>query len=622
MPSSFSSLHKIKCAFLSTFVAFACNTPANCFTLYNPQHSPVLAQDTHLHVAASGRGRNRPRPGVAQGGRRSGQRPSQSKRYPVGTAAIDANDQQSVMLPKRDQDPMAGSINCEHFQACPGCTVETKVDETDIVNAARRYFSSPIVQKNLVYGVEADTFGIKIKIPSDVRHWRTQAKLAVAKKGSTWGRDGCTFGLYERGTHDVLPIPRCVVHHPSINRAIEALVRATERVGIAAYNENTGEGCLRYVQCQVERSTGRICLTLVWNAERLKDTQPALSRLVKEVKRFEPRLFHSIWCHCNDSAGNLIFARGAGRWHPINGPEFTRESIPGTDPEKKEGMLYFTPQAFRQGNLDGFDHIAQHVAMAVPGGSKVCELYAGVGVLGLTALSHRFRESMQADTDGEWFGEDENDEKRKPLEWLRCSDENPNNPRCFNRSLGSMPQEATGKRPKFLKGKGKGKRWKGKNKRPDSVAEDGTTLSQLMAQMEQGTNQGGARGDRAGGKVSYLVSSASGAIHKGQALGADVMIVDPPRKGLEDEVLVQLCKPINPNQDYAEDATYLSAPRHVINWTNDVRKLIYVSCGFDALARDCDRLLTANGGWKLESATGYVLFPGSNHVETVAIFTR
>jgi len=50
--------------------------------------------------------------------------------------------------------------------------------------------------------------------------------------------------------------------------------------------------------------------------------------------------------------------------------------------------------------------------------------------------------------------------------------------------------------------------------------------------------------------------------------------------------------------------------------------LIYVSCGFDALARDSDGLLTSNAGWKLESATGYVLFPGSNHVETVVVLRR
>mmetsp|Transcript_18153 Transcript_18153/g.51959 ORF Transcript_18153/g.51959 Transcript_18153/m.51959 type:complete len:637 (-) Transcript_18153:66-1976(-) len=538
------------------------------------------------------------------------------------------------VVPKKiNGERLSGSLDCEHFGKCPGCVVDERVADTEIVRSAKRYFSSPFVRKNrldrnqgAMYDSEEamkDDGFYRVVVPSPLTQWRTQAKLAVAPK-SSWGRDGCIFGLYERGTHDVLPIPHCVVHHPSINRAIEALTRATERVGTAAYNENTGEGGLRYVQCQVERSTGLICLTVVWNAEKLKETQPQLSRLIKELKKIEPRLFHSIWCHCNDSAGNAIFARGASRWHPVDGPDFIREPIAGTNPEKREGMLYFSPQAFRQGNLDGFDNIAQHVANEVPGGSKVCELYAGVGVLGLTALSLRAREAEAAMEDVEWFG-DEETEKKEPLAWLRCSDENPNNPRCFNRAVGSMPTEVTGRPPRFGKKKGrKGRGRRGGGKQATEIkGEEGMTLAELMAQVEQSELQGPGDEKKASSKVSYLVASAAEALHKGQALGADVLIVDPPRKGLEDEVLVQLCKPPNPNQDYTEDPTYLTAPRHTINWANDVRKLIYVSCGFDALARDSDRLLSSGGGgWKLEGATGYVLFPGSNHVETVAIFNR
>ena len=38
--------------------------------------------------------------------------------------------------------------------------------------------------------------------------------------------------------------------------------------------------------------------------------------------------------------------------------------------------------------------------------------------------------------------------------------------------------------------------------------------------------------------------------------------------------------------------------------------------------RSADKILSSRGGWTLESATGYILFPGSNHVETLAIFKR
>ena len=50
-----------------------------------------------------------------------------------------------------------------------------------------------------------------------------------------------------------------------------------------------------------------------------------------------------------------------------------------------------------------------------------------------------------------------------------------------------------------------------------------------------------------------------------------------------------------------------------------LKRLIYVSCGFEALERDTKELL-ASGKWNIKSTDGYVIFPGSNHVETVVVF--
>lgn len=422
------------------------------------------------------------------------------------------------------------------------------------------------------------------------------------KPKSTWGA-GCIFGLYEKNSHNVVEIPNCVVHHPSINRAMDILSKATTNVQTPAWKEDSGGNGLRYVQLSVERMSGRVSMTLVWHAGSLKETQPHLARLIKECKKMDSSLFHSIWCHTNDSLGNAIFARGEKNWHPMDGPEFVREPIPGTDLEQKEGLLFFSPSCFRQANMDGFDEIAMHVARNIPGGSKVCELYAGVGLIGLTALSY-------------WHKQGE------PLQWLRCSDENPANPRSFNKNINSMPSEVTGrvdrgvgrKSKKFVKGGKRGQNNKNVKER---------TLEDIMSGIIDGTKMEAS--DNAAsrkGKVSYMVGTAANALFEGQSLGADVLIVDPPRKGLEEPVLEQLCKPHNPKQDYTEDPVLLTGPKYSINWANNVQTLIYVSCGFDALARDCDRLLKGNAGWKLESATGYVLFPGSNHVETVAIFKR
>jgi hypothetical protein len=52
-----------------------------------------------------------------------------------------------------------------------------------------------------------------------------------------------------------------------------------------------------------------------------------------------------------------------------------------------------------------------------------------------------------------------------------------------------------------------------------------------------------------------------------------------------------------------------------------LNRLIYVSCGFDALERD-SRTLLESKKWTIKSADTFTLFPGSDHVETVVVFDR
>ena len=324
-----------------------------------------------------------------------------------------------------NQKRLFDEIGCEHFGSCAGCAVNENVGNVEVVQTAKRYFSSTSIRRNRLDVqesgedpvIESDDDGFyEVVIPSATKQWRTQAKLVVASRSSSWAKDGCRFGLYKKGSHKVLDIPSCQVHHPSINRAVSLLEQATKRVGTAAYSRDAQEGGLRYVQLQVERMTGKVCLTLIWASQDLKSAQPGLSRLCKELNRLEPDLWHSMWCHCNDGPGNNIFTRNNRSWYKLSGMEFLREPLPVGD----LGYLFFSPLVFRQGNLDGFDIIANDVARAVPGGSKVCELYAGVGLLGLTSLTYH---SQVGGT---------------PLTWVRCSDENPANTRCFSRCVGSL----------------------------------------------------------------------------------------------------------------------------------------------------------------------------------------
>jgi len=70
-----------------------------------------------------------------------------------------------------------------------------------------------------------------------------------------------------------------------------------------------------------------------------------------------------------------------------------------------------------------------------------------------------------------------------------------------------------------------------KSKKSNKNEEKDRTLEEIMQEMMDGNGAPGASSPDPKGKVSYSVASAASALHEGQALGADVLIVDPPRKG-------------------------------------------------------------------------------------------
>jgi tRNA/tmRNA/rRNA uracil-C5-methylase (TrmA/RlmC/RlmD family) len=95
-------------------------------------------------------------------------------------------------------------------------------------------------------------------------------------------------------------------------------------------------------------------------------------------------------------------------------------------------------------------------------------------------------------------------------------------------------------------------------------------------------------------KISVTPGPAANAFHT--AAGSQVVIADPPRKGLDPEL-----------SDYLSE----HAPE----------RFIYVSCGLESLIKDCARL-TSRGKLRLTELTAYNLMPFTAHVETVARFER
>ena len=178
---------------------------------------------------------------------------------------------------------LSSSIGCSHFGDCPGCVADSGVGNVSMVERARAYFTAPSVVRKILLPLPSSHWSsastpilpppFRVVIPSSLMGWHTQAKLAVSPRdgtGSRWGKNGCSFGLYKRSTHTVLPILDCSVHNPSVHLAVEDLTISPTDVQTTPYYKDTGDGGLRYVQLQVERDTGGICLSLIWNTNTVK----------------------------------------------------------------------------------------------------------------------------------------------------------------------------------------------------------------------------------------------------------------------------------------------------------------------------------------------------------------
>ncbi|KAK3410336.1 hypothetical protein EUGRSUZ_J02331 [Eucalyptus grandis] len=124
-------------------------------------------------------------------------------------------------------------------------------------------------------------------------------------------------------------------------------------------------------------------------------------------------------------------------------------------------------------------------------------------------------------------------------------------------------------------------------------------------------------------------------------VGSDVIVVDPPRKGLEASLVGALqtlpewelktrSSPESFKTKEEKRPWVLRAREASVQVGNDLSQenrhsvpqtLIYISCGWESFKEDCKSLLSSKA-WHLEKAHGFNFFPGTQSIEVLAVFKR
>lgn len=310
------------------------------------------------------------------------------------------------------------------------------------------------------------------------------------------------LGLFELGSHQLVPIEGCLLHHPSLREVLECLQSSLARSEVTAYDEPRHLGLLRAVELAASRTSGLVQAVFVVNDPL--DVVESVLRVFREVFADLEQLgiVSSVFLNAQPNRTNTLL--GARLVH-VFGPAALEQDLLGT-------KNFFPPGAFGQANPALHERAVEKIVEWVSPGARVVEYHAGVGTIGLAVHRARSLASLKM-----------NEISGPSLAGLRLG----------LRALGSV---------------------------------EGIEVIEGPA-----------------GQRTELIQHA------------DVVIVDPPRKGLEDELLRALI-------------------------AHFPGRLIYLSCGLPALRKEARAFADAQIFPRFLGAYSY--FPFTEHVETLAVFER
>jgi len=183
---------------------------------------------------------------------------------------------------------------CRHAGACQGCSLiamaygaQLRFKEVKVRAALARFTSLKGAEVQPAWAA-AHPLG-----------YRTNAKLVFGRQ-----RGEVRIGLYRRGTHEVVDIGDCPLHHPLINRIVAVVREEVQRQGIYVFDPQKRRGLLRYLTVKVSPALGKAMVTFVVAERNFRE----LTHLGKWLQKKVPEVV-SVQINVNPSEGNVVFGR-------------------------------------------------------------------------------------------------------------------------------------------------------------------------------------------------------------------------------------------------------------------------------------------------------------------------
>ena len=431
-------------------------------------------------------------------------------------------------------------VFCPYIDVCGGCAYGRITYDKELELKERH------VQEKLtrIGGAQIDDFEPITAMTIPYRY-RNKAQMQISTGGNIKRKGGiienlgpAAVGFYEVRSHNVIDCLDCQIQSDAAVAAADALRQFMEEDHITAWDDKWEQGLMRHMVVRTAFGTGEVMVVLVINGKAIPNA-PKLIEMLDDAIDAAGYSLESIWLNVNKEKTSQIFGKD---FLPLAGKNVITEQFGHLTVE-------ISPASFYQVNpvmAEALYNKALEYA-SLTGEEYVLDLYCGVGSIGL----------WMADKAKYIIG----------IESVKPAVLDANRNAVLNGVINA--RYICGKAEEVL---------------PVLADADPAHLETVLKDSSLPKES-----------LTGIDEAVTEAVQK-----ADVVILDPPRKGCHTALL---------------DAVRKLAPE----------RIVYVSCDPATLARDIAYLSDPAGqgdSYTLKKAAPFDMFPRAGHIETIVLLQK
>lgn len=182
-------------------------------------------------------------------------------------------------------------------------------------------------------------------------------------------------GIYQEGTHKIVPVTECQIENQEADRVIQTIRRLAVSFKMKIYNEDSGYGLLRHVLVRTGRKTGEMMVVLVMASPVF----PSKNNFVKALRKEHPQIT-TVVQNINDKNTNMVLGE---RNVVLYGKGYIEDELCGC-------RFRISPNSFYQVNPIQTEKLYQKAIelAGLTGKERVIDAFCGIGTIGLIAAPH------------------------------------------------------------------------------------------------------------------------------------------------------------------------------------------------------------------------------------------